>query len=75
MHLPDERLWRPVIWQIRSCIFLRIGLKDRGIGIAVKLEDGCSEFMPGVVMKVLTDLGVISAGAGKAWRMLGTEHL
>ena len=40
--------------------FYGIGLKDRGIGIAVKLEDGCSEFMPGVVMKVLTDLGVIS---------------
>ena len=40
--------------------FYGIGLKDRGIGIVVKLEDGCSEFMPGVVMKVLTDLGVIS---------------
>ena len=31
--------------------FYGIGLKDRGIGIAVKLEDGCSEFMPPLVEK------------------------
>ena len=40
--------------------FYGIGLRDRGIGIAVKLEDGCSEFMPGVVLELLTQLGVIS---------------
>lgn len=40
--------------------FYGIGLKDQGIGIAVKLEDGCSEFMPGVVLRVLSSLHIIS---------------
>ena len=40
--------------------FYGIGLKGRGIGIAVKLEDGCSEFMPLVVTRILEDLGVIT---------------
>lgn len=40
--------------------FYGIGLKGRGIGIAIKLEDGCSEFMPLVVVRVLEDLGVIT---------------
>lgn len=41
--------------------FYAIGLLGRGIGIAVKLEDGCSEFMPGVVLHLLVQLGVISS--------------
>ena len=47
--------------------FYGIGLRGRGIGIAVKLEDGCSEFMPGVVLEILTQLGVISR---EEWSLL-----
>ena len=40
--------------------FYGIGIKEKGIGIAIKLEDGCSEFMPLVVLRVLEDIGVIT---------------
>ncbi len=40
--------------------FYGIGIKGKGVGIAVKLEDGCSEFMPLVVLRVLNEIGVIT---------------
>lgn len=40
--------------------FYAIGLKDRGIGIAVKMEDGASALIPPVVLALLTHLGIIS---------------
>lgn len=39
--------------------FYAIGLKNKGIGIAVKIEDGCSEYIPPVVISVLFQLNVI----------------
>lgn len=39
--------------------FYAIGLKDRGIGIAVKMEDGASALIPPVVLALLTGLGII----------------
>ena len=41
--------------------FYGIGLKNQGVGIVVKLEDGCSEFMPGVVLHILSGLHIISS--------------
>ncbi len=41
--------------------FYAIGLKERGIGIAVKLEDGASSLIPYVLLQVLRELDVISA--------------
>lgn len=40
--------------------FYGIGIKDKGIGIAIKLEDGCSEFVPLVVLRTLEEIGVIT---------------
>ena len=41
--------------------FYAIGLKGRGIGIAVKLEDGASSLIPYVLLRVLYSMEVISA--------------
>ena len=40
--------------------FYGIGIQGRGIGIAVKIEDGCSDFVRPVVAKVLADIGVLT---------------
>lgn len=48
--------------------FYGIGLKNQGVGIAVKLEDGCSEFMPGVVLHILTSLHIISSQEAEQMR-------
>lgn len=40
--------------------FYAVGLKGRGIGIAVKMEDGSSSMVPWAVLSVLTQLGVIT---------------
>lgn len=36
-----------------------IGIKEKGIGIAVKIEDGLMDVLPPVVMKVLTEMEVL----------------
>ena len=41
--------------------FYGIGIKDKGIGVALKLEDGCSEFVPLVVLRILEEIGVITS--------------
>ena len=59
-----------------AAAFYGIGLKEQGIGIAVKLEDGCSEFMPFVVARVLEELGVVTqAEAREALGALLDENI
>jgi len=45
--------------------FYGIGLKGKGVGIAIKIEDGCSEFMPLVVLRVLEDLGIVTGAEAR----------
>lgn len=40
--------------------FYGIGIKDKGIGIAIKLLDAKSEYLPIVIFEVLIELGVIT---------------
>ena len=40
--------------------FYAVGLRDRGIGIALKMEDGASSIVPYAILSVLTQLGVIT---------------
>lgn len=40
--------------------FYSIGLKNEGIGIAVKVEDGSSEIIPAVILEILTQIGVLT---------------
>ena len=43
-----------------AAAFYGIGIKDKGIGIAIKMEDGCSEIVPLVVLRTLEELGIIT---------------
>ncbi|MFP4018840.1 MAG: asparaginase [Bacteroidales bacterium] len=43
-----------------------VGIKDKGIGIAVKIEDGLMDILPPVVMKVLTDMEILNDNERKA---------
>ena len=43
--------------------FYAVGLRDRGIGIALKMEDGASSIVPYAILSVLTQLGVITPEA------------
>ena len=43
-----------------AAAFYAIGLKDRGIGIAVKMEGGASALIPSVVLSLLVLLQVIT---------------
>ena len=40
--------------------FYAVGIKDKGIGIALKMEDGASSIVPYAILSVLTQLGVIT---------------
>lgn len=42
--------------------FYAVGIKDKGIGIALKMEDGASSIVPYAILSVLTQLGVITPG-------------
>lgn len=43
-----------------AAAYYAIGLKDKGIGIAVKMEDGNSSIVPAVVLETLKQLDVIT---------------
>lgn len=43
-----------------------VGLKNRNIGIAIKIEDGGSRALHAAVMRVLSELGALNAGELKA---------
>lgn len=43
-----------------AAAFYAVGLKNKGIGIAVKMEDGSSHLVPKVVLEILTQIGVIT---------------
>lgn len=56
-----ERFGDRLFCKSGASAFYAIGLKGRGIGIAVKLEDGASSLIPYVLLRVLNAMGVISA--------------
>lgn len=43
-----------------AAAYYAVGLKDKGIGITVKIEDGNSDIVPAVVLEVLKQLDVIT---------------
>lgn len=45
--------------------FYAVGLKEKGIGIALKMEDGSSSIVPYAILEVLHRLGVISREEAK----------
>lgn len=56
-----ERFGDRLFCKSGASAFYAIGLKDRGIGIAVKLEDGASSIIPYVLFRILRQMDVISA--------------
>ena len=57
MKLCGDRLFA----KAGAAAYYAIGLKDQGIGIAIKIEDGNQSILPAVVLETLRQLEVITS--------------
>jgi len=54
--------------------FFAVGLKNKGIGVAVKIEDGNYDILPLVITETLIQMGVIDPDEAEAREKIITNH-